>query len=308
MQEFIWEEKYRPKTIDECILPKSMKEMFKGMVAEGDLPNMTFAGPPGVGKTTVAQALCNELGADCMVVNASLDRNIDMLRETVQPFASSVSFFGKRKYVIFDEADNLNPLSTQPALRNFMNEYSKNCGFILTCNYPNKIIEPLRDSRAPIINFKIPKSLAKEIYDNLVKILEAENVEYEPLVVGNLVKECFPDQRRMINILQRESSKGKIDTGALTTLANQDFEELINLMKTKDFTAVRAWVGKNSDLTDDEVFRNFYEQASKYFSPATIPALVILIAKYQYQSAFVSDKEVNLSGFCAEVMINCELK
>jgi DNA polymerase III delta prime subunit len=308
MEKFLWEEKYRPKTIDECILPQSLKDAFKGMIANGNITNMTFAGRPGVGKTTVAIALCNEIGADYLIVQASKDRNIDTLRNEIEPFASAKSFSGGRKYVIFDEADYLNPQSTQPALRNFMNEFADNCGFIFTCNYPNKLIEPLRDSRAPVINFKMPKSLAKEVYQNINRILKLEGVEIEPKILAEFVKKHFPDQRKMLNILQREASKGNVDVGLLAVTSDENFDLLLGYMKAKDFTSVRKWVGENSDLEDEQLFRHFYDNCSTSFTPSSIPALVLLIGRYQYQSSFVADKEINTAAFLAETMINCEIK
>jgi len=304
--EFIWVEKYRPKTIEDIILPADMKKMFSEFVAQGNLPNMLFNGPPGCGKTTVARALLEELGCDYIIINGSMNGNIDTLRTEIMEFASSVSFTGGRKYVILDEADYLNANSTQPALRNFMEEFSSNCGFILTANTKSRIIKPLW-SRTTVVDFKFPKSvlptLAVQFMKRVKAILAAENIEYDLPVVAELIKKFLPDWRRVLNELQRYSSSGKIDAGILANIHEESVTALIGFVKGKDFTNARKWVAENIDGDAGPVFRTFYDIASEKVAKGSIPVLVMLLARYQYQAAFAADPEINLAACLAEIMV-----
>jgi len=310
MQEFLWVEKYRPKTINDTILPSDLKTTFQQFVDQQNIPNLILSGTAGVGKTTVARAMLEQLECDYIVINGSMNGNIDTLRNEILGFASTVSLAGGRKYVILDEADYLNANSTQPALRNFMEEFSANCGFILTCNFKNRIIEPLH-SRCSVVDFKISKKdmskLAGEFFKRVQSILSTENVEYDKAVVAEVIKKHFPDWRRVLNELQRYSATGKIDSGILSNIQETSLKELLVLIKDKNFTAVRKWVAETSENTDD-VFRKLYDICAEYFTTAYIPALVLTIAKYQYQAAFAADHEVNLAACLAEIMIECEFK
>lgn len=308
-KEFLWVEAYRPKTIRETILPDELKNTFQEFVNQGNIPNLLLSGSAGCGKTTVARAMLEELGCDYIVVNGSMYGNIDMLRTDIKQFASTMSLAGGRKYVILDEADYLNANSTQPALRNFMEEYSKNCGFILTCNFKNRIIEPLH-SRCSVIDFKIKKtdlpSLASQMMKRLCQILENENIEYDKAVLAELIKKHYPDWRRCINELQRYSATGKIDSGLLANITEVTFKSLIGFLKEKDFTNTRKWVAENIDSDSTSIFRTLYDTASMYISKNSVPNLVLILAKYQYQQAFVADHEINLMACLTELMIELE--
>jgi len=308
-KEFLWVEAYRPKTISETILPEDLKNTFQEFVNQGNIPNLLLSGSAGCGKTTVARAMLEELGCDYIVVNGSMYGNIDMLRTDIKQFASTMSLAGGRKYVILDEADYLNANSTQPALRNFMEEYSKNCGFILTCNFKNRIIEPLH-SRCSVVDFKIKKSdlpqLASQMMKRLCHILENENIEYDKAVLAELIKKHYPDWRRCINELQRYSATGKIDSGLLANITEVTFKSLISFLKEKDFTNTRKWVAENIDSDSTAIFRTLYDTASMYISKNSVPNLVLILAKYQYQQAFVSDHEINLMACLTELMIELE--
>lgn len=310
LEQFLWVEKYRPKTIEETILPADLKSVFQQFVDQGNIPNLILSGSAGVGKTTVARAMLEQLGCDYIVINGSMNGNIDTLRNEILNFASSVSLSGGRKYVILDEADYLNPNSTQPALRNFMEEFSRNCGFILTCNFKNRIIEPLH-SRCSVIDFKISKQdmakLAGQFFKRATSILDDENVSFDKQAVAEVINKYFPDWRRVLNELQRYSATGKIDSGILVNLQDLSLTELIALIKDKNFSAVRKWVGQ-SDYDQHLVFRKFYDIAYDILPPSEVPALVLLIAKYQYQAAFSADAEVNLMAFFAEVMMEITFK
>jgi DNA polymerase III delta prime subunit len=310
-EDFLWVEKYRPRTVSETILPAEMKKMFQKFVTDQNIPNLLLCGRPGIGKTTIARAMLEELGCDYIVINGSLDRNIDTLRNDIMVFASSVSLTGGRKYVILDEADNLNAQSTQKALRNFMEEFSSNCGFILTANYPNKIIEALH-SRCSIINFRIPREekakLAGSFFKRLCKILELEGVEFEQKAVAVTVERFFPDWRRTLNEIQAYSSLGKIDVGILSNLNDQSYRQLIGFLKEKDFTNTRKWVAENSDIEPTEVYRKFYETATDFLTPSSIPQLVLFLADYSYKSAFVADQEINTTAFLIECMAELEFR
>lgn len=311
LQDFLWVEKYRPKTIDDTILPNELKQTFKQFVEQKEIPNLILAGGPGVGKTTVAKAMLEELGCSYIVINGSMNGNIDTLRTEIKNFASTVSFTGGRKYVILDEADYLNPQSTQPALRNFMEEYSANCGFILTCNFLNRIIAPLH-SRCSVVQFKIATSdkpkLASQFMKRVEMILKSENVEYDQKVVAELILKHFPDWRRVLNELQRYSATGKIDTGLLANVTEVSMKKLLDALKDKNFSVMRKWVSENLDNESSVLFRNFFENAVNYFTPQSVPQLVILLGDYQYKSAFVADQEINMVAFLTEVMASCEVK
>jgi len=309
MDEFLWVEKYRPKTINDCILPEGLKQTFSSFIDNGNIPNLLLTGSAGVGKTTVAKAMLEQIGADYIVINGSMNGNIDTLRNDIQQFASSVSFSGGRKYVILDEADYLNANSTQPALRNFMEEFSRNCGFILTCNFKHRIIEPLH-SRCSVVDFKISKDdlprLAVQFFKRTVGILSNERVEFDKAVVAELINKHVPDWRRVLNELQRYSVNGKIDSGIFVNLQDENLKTLIGYIKAKNFGEMRKWVGENSDTDSAQLYRKFYDQAYNYIKPASIPELVVLIAKYQYQAAFVADPEINTAAFLTEVMVSLE--
>lgn len=311
LEQFLWVEKYRPKTVASTILPIQLKNTFQQFVDQKNIPNLILSGSAGVGKTTIARAMLEELQSDYIVINGSMNGNIDTLRNEIQNFAGSVSFSGGRKYVILDEADYLNANSTQPALRNFMEEFSRNCGFILTCNFKNRIIAPLH-SRCSVVDFKITKNdavqLAKEFLVRVTEILDTEGVKYDRKAVAEIVKRYFPDWRRVLNELQRYAATGSIDSGILVNTVDASFTTLVSLIKEKNFTEMRRWVGQNIDSDCDVLFRKFYDTASEVLTPSTVPMLVILLSKYQYQAAFVADHEVNFMAFLTEVAINCEFK
>ena len=308
-EEFLWVEKYRPKTIEDAILPVELKSVFQKFVDQKNIPNLILSGSAGVGKTTVARAMLEELGCDYIVINGSMNGNIDTLRNEILNFASSVSLSGGRKYVILDEADYLNANSTQPALRNFMEEFSRNCGFILTCNFKNRIIEPLH-SRCSVVDFKISKKdmakLAMQFLKRVDGILTSEKIEYDKGTVAEIIQKYFPDWRRVLNELQRYSATGKIDSGILANLQQTSIRELVDLMKEKNYTEVRKWTKNNIDTDVNALYTEFYETASQFFTVRTIPALVTLIARYQYQNAFAANPEINFAAFLAEVMIDME--
>ena len=310
-EDFLWVEKFRPHTIADTVLPPNLQATFQQFVDDKNIPNLLLTGRAGVGKTTVARAMLDQLGADYIIINGSMHGNIDTLRTDILNFASTVSFSGGRKYVILDEADYLNPNSTQPALRNFMEEYSRNCGFILTCNFKNKLIDPLI-SRCSVIEFAIPKEdkpkLAMRFYKRVVEILKKENVEAEPKAVAGVIEKHFPDWRRVLNELQRYSATGKIDVGILTNLQEDSFKQLVGFLKNKEFSNVRKWVGENSDIDTTTFFRKFYDQASDLMDSPSVAQLVLILAKYQYQSAFVADHEINIAACMTEVMVECTFK
>ena len=308
-EEFLWVEKYRPKTIEDTILPVELKTVFQQFVDQKNIPNLILSGTAGVGKTTVARAMLEQLGCDYIVINGSMNGNIDTLRNDILNFASSVSLSGGRKYVILDEADYLNANSTQPALRNFMEEFSRNCGFILTCNFKNRIIEPLH-SRCSVVDFKISKKdmakLAGQFFKRVETILATERIEYDKSAVAEIIQKFFPDWRRVLNELQRYAATGKIDSGILANLQQSSIRELVALMKDKNFTEIRKWVKNNIDTDVNVLFTEFYTVASELFTPRCIPALVILIARYQYQNAFAANSEINFVAFLAETMAEME--
>jgi DNA polymerase III delta prime subunit len=311
LEDFLWVEKYRPRSISEVILPADLKKTFQTFVEQENIPNLLLTGRAGMGKTTIARAMMEELGCNYMIINGSLYGNIDTLRTEIVAFASSVSLTGGRKYVILDEADYLNPNSTQPALRNFMEEYSKNCGFILTCNYKNRIIPELH-SRCSIVEFKISQQdkpeLASVFYKRVMDILKKEGVDSDPKAVAEVVKKYFPDFRRVLNELQRYSAMGKIDTGILSSFQDEKLKELTEMLKDKNFTGIRKWAGENLDIDSTTFFRKLYDTASVYLKPSSIPQMVLIIADYQYKAAFVADQEVNIVACLTELMVECEFK
>jgi DNA polymerase III delta prime subunit len=311
LQEFLWTEKHRPKTVEDTILPTDLKATFKKFVKDKNIPNLILSGSAGIGKTTIAKAMLEELGCNYIIINGSMNGNIDTLRNEIKNFASTVSFTGDRKYVILDEADYLNPQSTQPALRNFMEEFSANCGFILTCNFLNRIIEPLH-SRCSVIYFKIdaknkPK-LASQFMKRVITILQTENVEFEEKVVAELIMKFFPDWRRVLNELQRFSAMGKIDSNILANVSDESIKTLIGTIKDKDFKAMRKWVSDNLDNEPSIIFRKIYDGCFDAFEISSVPELIILLGEYQYKSAFVVDQEINFVAFLTEVMASCQVK
>jgi len=308
-EDFLWVEKYRPKTIEDAILPVQLKAIFQQFVEQQNIPNLILSGSAGVGKTTVARAMLEQLGCDYIVINGSMNGNIDTLRNEILNFASSVSLAGGRKYVILDEADYLNANSTQPALRNFMEEFSRNCGFILTCNFKNRIIEPLH-SRCSVIDFKISKSdmakLAGQFFKRVQMILDSEKITFDTAVVAEVIKKHFPDWRRVLNELQRYSATGSIDSGILANLQEVSLNELVTLMKDKNFSGIRKWVAENLDNDQNTVFRKLYDHCSDFLVKSSIPHLVLLLGRYQYQAAFSADSEINLMACLTEMMMELE--
>ena len=309
MSEFLWVEAYRPKKISECVLPDNLKVTFQEFVNKKNVPNLLLTGGPGVGKTTVAKAMLEEVDADYIVINGSMNGNIDTLRNEIMQFASTVSFAGGRKYVILDEADYLNPNSTQPALRNFMEEFSNNCGFILTCNFKNRIISPLH-SRCSVVDFNIPKDqkmkLASQFLNRVCSILVNEDIDFDKKAVAEFITRHFPDWRRVINELQRYSATGRIDSGILSNTSDSSIKELVNHLKAKSFTEMRKWVAENNDIDSTALFRKLYDMSTCYLEPRSIPQLVLLLADYQHKAAFVADHEINMVACFTEVMTSCE--
>jgi len=309
-EDFLWVEKYRPKTVATTILPNDLQQTFQEFVSQGNVPNLLLSGSAGIGKTTVAKAILEELGCDYIVINGSDEgRLIDTLRTKIKNFASSMSLAGGRKYVILDEADYLNADTVQPALRNFMEEYSANCGFILTCNFVNKIIAPLH-SRCSVVEFKLPKeektTMAAEMYKRCKEILEKENIEFDNKVVAEVVKKFFPDNRRVLNELQRYSVTGKIDSGILVNFEDVNLNKLIDGLRNKEFSTVRKWVSQNVDGDITPIFRKLYDTMSEYAKPQSIPQIVVTLADYQYKSAFAADQEINLMAMLTELMVEVE--
>ena len=309
--QFLWVEKYRPQKIDDCVLPESLKDTFKQYIAQGELPHFLLSGTAGVGKTTVAKALCNEIGAEYIMINGSEESGIDTLRTKIKGFASTVSLTDSPKIVIIDEADYLQANSTQPALRSFIEEFSANCRFIFTCNFKNRILEAIH-SRCACIDFKIDNKdkqvLLGLFFKRATQILKQENIDFDQKVVAELITKHFPDYRRVLNELQRYSVSGKIDSGILVNMSQESFKDLIKMMKEKDFTNVRKWVGKNSDSDTVALFRELYDNSVTYMAPESIPQLVLILADYQYKAAFVADHELNIMAALTEVMANVKFK
>ena len=310
--EFLWVEKYRPQTIEDCILPTSLKKTFQQIVDTGEMHNMLLTGSAGLGKTTVARALCNELDLDYLLINASEEGNIDTLRSKIKQFASTVSLNGGNyKVVILDEADYLNAQSTQPALRGFIEEFSSNCRFILTCNFKNRIIEPLH-SRCSVIEFNTTKKqlaeLAAQFMKRLQTILGTEEVDYNNKILAELIMRYAPDWRRVINECQRYSSSGEITSDILIGLSDQNIASLVNHLKSKDFKSMREWVTNNADVDSSVIFRRIYDTLYEFASPHSIPAVILVLADYQYKAAFVADKELNTVACLTEIMASSEWK
>ena len=308
---FLWVEQYRPKTVDECILPKTLKTQLQSYVDKQDVSNLILSGGPGVGKTTAARAMLEQIGATYMFINGSEESGIDVLRTKIKNFASTVSLDGGRKYLILDEADYLNPQSTQPALRGFIEEFHQNCGFILTCNYKNKLIAPLH-SRCGVVDFTIPKSekasLAHQFFQRAISILQENEIKYNEKVVAELINNHFPDWRRILNELQRYSVSGQIDAGILVNLGEKSIKELMGMMKNKEFTNVRKWVVENIDNDPDTLFRAVYDNLYEYLDSSTIPHVVVILGEYQYKNAFVADAEINMVACLTEIMARGKFK
>lgn len=307
--EFLWVERYRPRNLEDCILPAEQRAVFQESIDKGEIQNMLLCGGAGMGKTTVARAICEELGTDYIIINGSEESGIDVLRTTIKQFASTVSFSGKTKVVILDEADYLNPNSTQPALRRFMEEFSTNCRFILTCNYKNRII-PALHSRCAVIEFKYSKEEKPKIAAKFMKriqfILEREGIEFDEKVIASLLLKFFPDYRRIINELQRYSSSGKIDEGILARVGDVNLSDLSDAMKQKDWQKMRKWVVNNIDNDPQVIFRKVYDDFSG--KVVEVPQLVLILADYGYKSAFCADQEINLVACLTEIMASVNFK
>ena len=311
METFLWVEQYRPSDVSSCILPKKLKDTFSEFIVQGDVPNLILSGGSGVGKTTIAKAMLDELDCTHMMINGSEESGIDVLRTKIKNFASTVSLHGGRKYIILDEADYLNPQSTQPALRGFMEEFHKNCGFVLTCNYKNRLIEPLH-SRCSVIEFTIPNSekpkLASEFMKRVALILDEQNVKYDERVVAEVINKYFPDWRRILNELQRYAPSGTIDAGILVNIAEVNIKELMVSMKNKEFTNVRKWVVDNLDNDPVKLYRRIYDNLYNYVDGSSIPHVVVILADYQYKSAFSADQEINMLACLTEIMAKLNFK
>ena len=306
---FLWVEKYRPQTVAETILSDNLKSTFQKIVESKEIPNMLFTGTAGTGKTTVARALCNELDLDYILINGSEEGNIDTLRTKIKQFASSVSLQGGYKVVILDEADYLNAQSTQPALRGFIEEFANNCRFILTCNFKNRIIEPLH-SRCSVYEFNTSKKdlqgLCAQFLKHIQKILDKEGIGYDQMVLVDLIMKYVPDWRRALNELQRYSISGRIDAGILVNLSDKSFDDLFSYLKSKDFKKMRQWVVNNIDTDASSIFRGIYDRMIDKVKPQSVPQLVLILADYQYKNAFVADMELNVVACMTEIMANVE--
>jgi DNA polymerase III delta prime subunit len=309
-EHMLWVEKYRPKTIEECILPDALKKTFQDFVNQKKIPNLLLSGTAGVGKTTVARALCEEIGCDYIIINGSDESGIDVLRNKIKNYASSMSLSGGRKVVILDEADYLNPNSTQPALRGAIEEFASNCSFIFTCNYKNRIIDPIH-SRCTVIDFKANGSKAKmaaQFFKRVENILQIEGIIYEKEVVASVITKHFPDNRRILNELQRYAAGGIIDKGILSSVSEIRMTELTTALKDKDFASCRKWVTNNLDNDPTRIFRNIYDGLYGVLEANSVPQMVVILAKYQYQAAFVADHEINLIACLTEIMVECQFK
>jgi DNA polymerase III delta prime subunit len=310
--DFLWVEKYRPRTVSDCVLPESTKQVFQQIVDKGEIPNMMFTGTAGLGKTTIAKAICNQLGCDYIIVNGSEEGNIDTLRNKIKRFASTVSLAGDVKVVILDEADYLNPQSTQPALRGFIEEFSDNCRFILTCNFKNRIIEPLH-SRCGVYEFNITKKDLPELCGKFLQrsqmILKEENIEVpDTKLLAEVIMRFAPDWRRVLGELQRSSGSGVLDLSSLGSKANGNYDSLFASLKSKDFKKMRSWVSNNIDVDSSVIFRSIYDNMYEKADPSSIPQLVLILADYQYKNAFVADHELNMVACMTEIMANVEFK
>lgn len=310
-EEILWTEIYRPKTVEDCILPSSIKETFQEFVNNKHIPNLLLSGDCGIGKTSIAISLCKEIGCDYIIINGSDENGIDTLRTKITNYATSISLSGERKVVIIDEADYMNVNSLQPALRNALESFSSNCSFIFTANHKNRIIQPLH-SRCTVIDFKITKEEKPKLMSQFMKrvcgILTKENVEYNKEVVAQIIAKHYPDNRRVLNELQRYSSSGKIDVGILSVISDISLTPLIKVLKDKNFTEVRKWRAENSDMDSVTLYRKIYDTMYEFLKPQSIPSVVLLIGKYQYQAAFVADHELNDMAFLTELMVEAEFK
>ena len=308
MEHLLWTEKYRPQTVEDCILPDRLKKPFQEYVNQKTIPNLLLSGGAGVGKTTVAKAMCNEVGCDFMVINGSDESGIDTFRTKIKNYASSMSLSGGRKVIIIDEADYLNPNSTQPALRNAIEEFASNCSFIFTCNYKNRIIEPLH-SRCAVIDFGLKNGekakMAAAFFKRIQTILQSEKIDADDAVLAELVKKHFPDFRRVLNELQRYSQFGKIDTGILSQIADISISELTKHISTKDFGSIRKWVATH-EMDSSALYRKIYDALYDILKPQSIPQAVVILADYQYKAAFVADQEINTVACLTELMVSCE--
>jgi DNA polymerase III delta prime subunit len=309
MEHLLWTEKYRPETVADCILPERLKQPFQEYVNQKQIPNLLLTGGAGVGKTTVAKAMCNEIGCDFMVLNGSDENGVDTIRYKIKNYASSMSLTGGRKVIILDEADYLTP-QAQAILRNSIEEFAVNCSFIFTCNYKNKLIEPLH-SRCAVVEFSLKNGekakMAGAFFKRIQSILQSEKVEYEEPVIAELIKKHFPDFRRALNELQRYSQFGKIDSGILAQIGDVQISEIVKHVKSKDFGAIRKWVGA-SDIDANILFRQLYDALYEVMKPQSIPQAVLILADYQYKQAFVADQEINMVACLTELMVNCEFQ
>ena len=310
MEHLLWTEKYRPQTVSDCILPERLKTVFQEYVNQKQIPNLLLSGGAGVGKTTVAKAMCNEIGCDYMVINGSDESGIDVFRTKIKNYASSMSLSGGRKVIIIDEADYLNPNSTQPALRNAIEEFASNCSFIFTCNYKTRIIEPLH-SRCAGVDFGLQNGekaqMASAFFKRIEFVLDSEKVDYDKKVIAELIKKHFPDFRRVINELQRYSQLGKIDVGILSQIGDISITQIVNHLKEKDFASVRKWAA-TTEIDNTTFFRKLYDSLYDIVKPQSIPQVVVILADYQYKQAFVADAEINLVACLTEIMANAEFK